>query len=381
MRSQSRPRGPRRESLSINLGDLLSRYGAVLVRFGGLGFFVCVGYFIYAIYGGVLQGADPQRAHFLISSFGKGLVVSSIVLALGMVIVTLDEVAYAVLVGLGGLALMLGVPYLVASNLSSQLTAEYQTVTRTLSSSGTNAGLGVLAVVALRILYELYIQILEAPERRRVKLEKETTEGILKKGSKSFVGGNITTRCWQMPFCHERIKEICPAFKARKTCWRYGIGCNCDPKLIETLIRMGAPGSGKQTNEMRQRQGDYMRSDLQADIKLGDKQDRTIACTKCPIYNEHQRLKFKFVNPVMILGTVVALGALYQPITGAWAAVAAGIVRVAHNITLRSEFDAGEWFSYLQDDVIRVFFFLIVSLIVLAYVLKFTEWIILQKKW
>jgi len=276
---------------------------------------------------------------------------------------------------------MLGVPYLVASNLSSNLGANMQGVAKRLSDSGVNAGIAVLAVVGARILYELVIQILQAPERRRLRMEKEASDdtGALKK-QKSVKGGNILTPCWELPFCSPRIKEICPAFKAHKTCWRYGIGCNCDPKLIESLIRMGAPGSGKQTNEMRQRQGEYLRSDLEADVQLPSKAERTIPCTKCPIYNEHQRLKFKFVNPAAIAIAVVGLGFAYIPITNAWESVAGGIIKVARNITLKSSFDAGLWFSYLQDDVVKIAFFVIVSLLVMSYVLKFTEWVVLQKK-
>jgi hypothetical protein len=377
-----RPAPPKRHE-PINWGELLFRYGGVLAKAGLAGFIVCGGYYIYAIYGGVLQspGADPQRAQALISSFGMGLIASSVCLALGLVLVTLEEVVYAVIIAIGGVSLMLGVPYLVASNLSSNLGPSMQGVARALSNSGVNAGIGVLGVVGLRILYELVIQIQQFPERRRQRMEKEASEdaGILKK-QKTIKGGNVMTRCWELPFCHERIKEICPAYKARKTCWRYGIGCNCDPKLIESLIRMGAPGSGKQSNEMRQRQGEYIRSDLEADVQLTAKAERTIPCAKCPIYNEHQRLKFKFVNPLAMGITVVGLGFLYVPITDAWGAVAGGIVQVARNITLRSNFDAGQWFSYLQDDVVKIAFFVIVSLLVMSYVLKFTEWVILQKK-
>ena len=302
-------------------------------------------------------------------------------MALGVALITLEDVVFAVLLAIGGVGIMFGLPYLVASNLSSNLSPNMQGVAKTLSDSSVNAGIAVLFVVGLRILYELVIQVQRAPERRRQRMEKEASEdaGVLKK-QKTVKGGNLFTPCWNLPFCHERIKEICPAYKARKTCWRYGIGCNCDPKLIESLIRMGAPGSGKQSAEMRQRQAEYIRSDLEADVHVPSKAQRTIPCSKCPIYNEHQRLKFKFINPLAVGIAVVALALLYTPITSAWEAVAGGIVQVARNITLRSNFDAGQWFTYLQDDVVKVAFFIIVSLLALSYVLKFTEWAVLQKK-
>jgi hypothetical protein len=376
-----KPRPPRSQK-TIDWGDLLLRYGGSLARLGTTGFVVCLAYFAYAIYGGALQSADPQRAYTLISLFGKGLVLFSFLAAAGFVIITLEEMAFAFLVAIGGLGLMLGIPYLVVSNLRGSIADELQPVVQTLSTSGTYAGFAVLLVVGVRVIYEIALQIQDAPARRKARLERELAEdeGILKK-HKTITPPNAMSHCWDLPFCHDRIREICPAHKARRSCWRYGIGCNCDPRLIESLIRMGTPGAGvKQTSEMKARQGAYIRSDLEADIHTPDRAQRTIACAKCPIFNEHQRLKFKLVNPLAMGGTLVAMAGLYQPITEFWNTVAGGIIQVAQNITLRSSFNAGAWFEYLQDDVVKIFFFIIVSLIALSYVLKFTEWAVLEAR-
>lgn len=374
-----KPTAPR-DRRPVDWGHLMVKYGVTLAKFGGLGLVVCLGYFVYVIYGGVLPHADPARAYSLVSSFGTALIISALVFSLGIVLLTMDELAYSVLLGIGGVMLMLGIPYAAAGQLSS-LGEGLQRVVQALSTSGTNAGLAVLAVVGVRIVHEIVIQVKEAPERRRQREEKAAAEdaGILKK-QKTLKPATVLSPCWELPFCHERIREVCPAFKARKPCWRYGIGCNCDPKMIDTLIRMGSPGKGPQDADTRRREAAYIRSDLEADASLSRKEERTIPCRKCAIYTEHQRLKFKFVNPVAIAGTLVAMGALYIPITKAWGAVAQGIVQVAKNITLHADFDAGTWFEYLQDDVVKIFFFIILTLLALSYVLKFTEWAVLEKK-
>jgi hypothetical protein len=376
-----KPRPPRSHT-TIDWGDLMLRHGGSLARLGSTGMGVCLAYFAYAIYGGALQSADPQRAYALISLFGKGLVICAPLAAAGLLIVTLEEMAYAFLIAIGGLGLMLGIPYLVVSNLGATTTPEFQPVVQTLSTSGTYAGLAVLLAVGARVIYEIVLQVQDAPARRKARQEREAAEGegILKK-HKTITPPNAMSQCWNLPFCHDRIREICPAFKARRTCWRFGIGCNCDPKLIESLIRVGTPGAGvRQTSEMKARQGAYLRSDLEADIHTPDRAQRTIPCVKCPIFNEHQRLKFKVVNPLSILGTAIVMAGLYQPITNFWNTIAGGIIQVAQNITLRSSFDAGAWFEYLQDDVVKVFFFIIVALIALSYVLKFTEWAVLEAR-
>jgi len=374
---RSKKQGP---LANVDWGDVLSRYAVVLVKYAGLAFIVCLAYLLYVVYGGQLQSSTAERAYPLVRAFGTGLIASAFLLALGAVIMTLQELAYAVIVGIGGGALMFGFPYMVASSLSSRVPAGMESVVRLLSASGTNAGIAVLAVVGLRVLYEIYDQVAEAPGRRAAQQEKEALEsaGILKK-QKTVRIPTAASPCWDLPFCHERIREICPAFKARKPCWRYGMGCNCDPKLIESLIRMGAPGGGPKSAEMKRREAAYMRSDLEADVVKTSKAERTIPCTKCPIFTEHQRLKFKVVNPIAVVGTIIVVGVLFKPITDGWSRLAQGIAGVASKISLGGT-DPGQWFRYLDTPVVRYFFLIIVALFALSYVLKFVEWAVLEKK-
>lgn len=369
---------PRKEA--IDWAYFIHKNSGVLVKFAGLGFLACMGYYMYAIYGGdLLQSADSGRAYYLVAAFGQGLVLASFLLALGLMIMTLDELAYAIVVGLGGLALMFGVPYMVAGNLAN-VGGDMQRVTERMSRSGTEAGMAVLLVVGLRIIYEIYLQIKDAPVRRQAQMEKEAAEdaGILKK-KKTIKPTTTLSPCWELPFCHDRIKEICPAFKARKTCWRFHSGCNCDPRLIERLIRAGAPGKGPKSDEQKRTEGAYIRSDLDADLVNTESVERTIPCTRCPIYNEHQRLKFKFVIPVSILATLVGMGILYQPISAIWDFIAGKIVVGMAAVAL-GEVKATEWFGYLQDDVVRIAFFIVLCLLALSYVLRFTEWAVLTRK-
>jgi len=49
---------PTRRAEPIDWGEILFRYGAVIAKLGLLGFIVCLAYYIYAIFGGVLQSPD-----------------------------------------------------------------------------------------------------------------------------------------------------------------------------------------------------------------------------------------------------------------------------------------------------------------------------------
>ncbi len=378
---QKKPRAPRPRQ-TIDWGHLLHKHSVVLVKLGGLGFLACIGYFLYAVYGGGLQNTPPQlidRTLALISGFGTAFTITSFVLALGVALMTLDELAYTVILALGGVGVMLGLPAMVANNLAN-LSPEFAGVTRGLSASATRAGVAILVVVGGRIVYDIFLYFREAPQRRRIILEKQDAleTGALKKHA-TAKRQTVMSPCWELPFCHPRIRELCPAYKARKTCWRYGSGCNCSPKMIEALIRAGAPGKGPKTHDRRRIEGAYIRSDLEADVPRIDKLERTISCRQCPIFTEHQRLKFKFVTPVAVIATIVGMGALYIPIAQAWDFIAAKIVVGAAAIAL-GQVRAEDWFGYLQDTTVRIFFFIILFLLALSYVLKFIEWAVIDKK-
>ena len=53
---------------------------------------------------------------------------------------------------------------------------------------------------------------------------------------------------------------------------------------------------------------------------------------------------------------------------------------VAANISINQRVNAGQWFEYLNTPGVKVFFFVILGLLALSYVLKFTEWVVLEKK-
>ena len=57
-------------------------------------------------------------------------------------------------------------------------------------------------------------------------------------------------------------------------------------------------------------------------------QERTIPCSKCPIYLDHQRQKFKIVNPLAVVTSLVLLALAYKPLLVLYSAVITGILAV-----------------------------------------------------
>jgi hypothetical protein len=358
----------------------LTRYARWLLQLCIGAFVISAGYTLYAIFSGVLnQPANAEHAARLVrnlTSMGELLALSCGVGAICFVFITIGEVAFAVALAILGAALMFGMPVLVASNVHGD-----RHFADAINMWSKNAGMAILAVVALRVLYEIVEQLRTAGARRKAREEAEEIGGLQK--AKRPPKPGIWSPCWKLPYCHEAVREQCPAFKNRKSCWRYGAGCNCDPSLIERLIRSGALEAGKGASKASSREktahAAYVRSDLAADAPI-KAAERTIPCTKCPIYLDHQRQKFKIVNPIAVVALLVLMAVAYIPLRAVYFQVVKGIANIASHFTLGTDVDPGRWFDYLQTPALQVFFFIIVGLLALAYVLKFVEWVIFEKK-
>jgi hypothetical protein len=355
-------------------------WAATILKISFAALIISLVYLLYGVFNGDLaadaSGHVEPRIVNAITIFGQILAISSGSAVACFLLLTLDDVAFALIAGVYGLLLLLGTPFLVASNLQDPQNPAGQR----LNTWGTVAGEVVIVLVVIRIIYEIYRYVRNAPARE---VERQTREGRpAGKPGKATISPGVLQKCWQMPFCHQRVKEICPAFKSHKTCWRYGRGCNCDAKLIEDLIRLGGiTGRGTRRDSQTQRtQWEFIRSDLEAD-RVTNPRDRTIPCAKCAIYNEHQRQKFRLLNPVAVALTVALMALLYRPLTGLYSAFIEAIARLAASFSYGASVAPAEWFGRLDHPAVQVFFFAMLFLLALAYVLKFVEWAVLVKKW
>ncbi|MGD9498380.1 MAG: hypothetical protein AB7Y46_18955 [Armatimonadota bacterium] len=354
-------------TVSIDLMTKLVAWAASGLKLSMLFFVICSVYLLWAVYGGYLNQAVDQRILNNLQLVGQVMALSGVLGTICLVIVTHEEVAYSVVAGLIGLAYIFGFPLMVAAQISGPA----QRAGEIILNWGNITGQAMLVVVGLRVLLEIATFVKEAPLRRE-KLGE--AEGLVKEKPKYVSRGPLyrLSRCWEMPYCHEAIKEMCPAYKARRSCWRIRQGCNCDPYLIESLLRRGA---GKQISH---EDAAYVRSDL-TQARLAGSQ-RTRQCRNCPIFNEHQREKFRLLNPVLITATVVGILAAYPVMRGLYTAFINFMAALARQFSLGAAVPVDRWIQRLDSPAVWIFFYIIVGLLILSYVLKAIEWAVLQRK-
>lgn len=343
-------------------------------------FVVALGYIIYAVYGGYISAEQlDERKLANIVLMGKLLAAAGTIGTIAFGLATMGEVAYVVAAGLVGLGLIFGTPVLILSKLQQATNPAAEAI----SLWTRNAGFAICAVALLRIIYHIGYTIKMGPAARRRAQEEEDSALGPKKVKRTR---GLWSRCWDLPYCHDTIKEVCPAFKEKKSCWKIRRGCNCDPMLVESLIRAGAARMGKGQDktgvQQQETQDAYLRDALGAGKGTGPRppDGRTLDCKKCPIYGEHQRQKFQIANPIAIIGTILLLVVSYPVTKEAYFATVRALAAFAGRFTLSDNIDPEKWFNYLNTSTVQIFFFIIVTIFLLSYILKVIEWVIFVKK-
>src|SRR5579862_7348680 len=111
--------------------------------------------------------------------------------------------------------------------------------------------------------------------------------------------------CWQLPYCRKFVRERCPIFHAKRTCWREKVGCMCEEEVIRNAMEnKPIPKDALLASKM-----------IPKNFRLTEQQ-KIERCKTCVIYNEHQRHKYKLMLPVMLLGFVLVYALLHGPLIG-----------------------------------------------------------------
>lgn len=181
--------------------------------------------------------------------------------------------------------------------------------------------------------------------------------------------------CWHLPFCREVIRLQCPAYLARKKCWKFGRGCYCDEEMIGRIIR------GESLDKIK------------APTVMSSKKP---PCARCHIFLEHQGLKYKMMAPLAVPATGIAMFLGWPLFTLAflglntrmqalWGLMTFDTNRITPDV-LKGENGKAVTSATSQLSAERTaqyglwIFGILAGFFLLIYISKFIEWAILQKK-
>ncbi|MDI9634719.1 hypothetical protein QPK87_37575 [Kamptonema cortianum] len=180
-------------------------------------------------------------------------------------------------------------------------------------------------------------------------------------------------KCWQLPYCRKFVRERCPIYHAKRTCWKERVGCMCEESVIKNAM-----------------EGKVIPSDLVAASKFIPQNNKLTPnqkaerCRQCVIYNEHQKHKYKLVLPIASAAVFVLFIVSWTPLAAAVQSGLKNVDSVYTKVTMTSQnpMDPAAQTTSVESGVIPYHHIIVgVTLIVaLAYVVKMVEFFIWKLK-
>jgi hypothetical protein len=264
-----------------------------------------------------------------------------------------DEEAMGYTLLVAAVALGYGVPLLVDMSMGTQLAewARKPINTPALAIFNEVRMIGMVLAVpgGILALRDIVMRLYDGMHRKRDKFAEMEYGGAVKEEAppnKPIVG--MFAKCWQLPFCRDAIRKNCPIYLNKTRCWRQRVGCMCEenvirhsmdaiihreenlslnlnkpdedagskePEIAGLVLEGGvikhekpAPSASEaKTQELPERKvvtpppskAKNLRIPHNPHLPMAAKVER---CRNCVIYNEHQRMKYQFLAPFVVLG-------------------------------------------------------------------------------
>ena len=259
-----------------------------LAALGGIGLLI----FTFFAAGGADQAALENAGRFL-EAYRAAALYGTLVACLGLAWLTFGEETSGpvmIILGCGLIFCPAYFPLLVGGNVSAPMQND---VMQYLSIAGWPATLIGLFVIVADVLGRARQRAKQGARADSLKYGKGLKEE--KDVRNVFLG-----KCWQLPYCRKFVRERCPIYHSKRTCWKERVGCMCEESVIQNAL-----------------EGKVIPSDIVAAAKYIPQNNRLTPqqkaerCRMCVIYNEHQKHQYKLSLPVT-MGVFVVLYALFR---------------------------------------------------------------------
>ncbi|MBL8060355.1 MAG: hypothetical protein JNK63_06525 [Chthonomonas sp.] len=345
------------EDLVSGLQEQVAR---LMLGIGGLGTLVGTGFLLYYFFSFARENPpNVAQAQQLIGAFSLWGGVAAVLLAVGLSIVWWGEDILSVILILvsGGLYFSpMYLPMMVGDSVAAVASS---------SMAGVQQIGGMMGIVAI------LVTVVDVTGRIRTRLTHGSKADTLKygKGVKEepdrqniFLG-----KCWQLPYCRKFVRDKCPIFHAKRTCWKERVGCMCEEKVIANAM------SGNFT---------IPKDALTAAkyIPYNDKlpmQIKVERCRQCVIYNEHQRQKYKLALPATLAAMVGIWLVAREPMKNLLQSVLMTSDRFLGQATLGGKKSVTD---PMHLAAFRELLVVLIMVMILAYLMKLIEYLLFKVK-
>ena len=276
--------------------DMIESPASWALRVFGVVGLLCLAFLLAALFfGGIstLGATNPKTADVVrnLTYAAKGFSVCLLVAAIASLLLSYDDNKLGAIIAAIGVALMFGTPLLIKAAAGDSDAGFY--LSRDVVPPLIGVGRLLFYLGAFKATIDLFDFLWKLPDRVKTKVA-DVGQGRPTEAKQRAIASqaNMLSPCWQLPFCREAIRVLCPAFIAKKTCWKFGRGCYCDEEMIGRIVR-GEPMAV-----------------ISAPTRVSQGKP---PCGRCYIYLEHQTYKFRMLSPLALPATI-AIGFFGYPL-------------------------------------------------------------------
>lgn len=365
-----------------SLDGLVDRFGDYLnyvLYAGGAGALICLLFLAPKLFGGKTTAIEVgSKLMSNINTASSVLGFMLILVAIGGMAAIWHQKGAGIAMTVLGVLVYFGIPFFLPAQFGIYAPPKNVALAAYASARLIDAchigGIGIAVVGLLKYLIEVILWVLEMPDRMMQKANVGTGQQLDAAQQRKAQNANALSPCWSLPFCREVIRKQCPAFLARKTCWKFKRGCYCDDEMIARIIR------GESIEKIK------------APTKMS--QLRKPPCGRCYIYMEHQSHKFRLISPLTIPLAVVIMVALWNPFGQAFRPVYLKVDDMQKNLKFfqtpnpigasdadqKAVKDLGAVDQEKSLAFTQWFLGLILGFLLLIYISKFMEWAVFEAK-
>jgi hypothetical protein len=310
------------------------------------------------IYLMTVAGGDASKAPTIansISLFSKGIMIGVVAMVISSAWLYWEEeimVAVNVIIALALFFSPAWLPSVLSVQTNVGVDAGYQSL-----ANGGKLYLGfALAILVADIALRIRARMVHGTKADLLKYGKNVKEEVEKQNI-------LMGKCWQLPYCRKFVREKCPIFHAKVTCWRELVGCMCEEAVIRTAME----------NKPVSKEALLSGAAIPRNNKLtvSQKRDR---CKNCVIYNEHQKHKYKVAMPAVVIGYALVYILLKAPIADMINGLLGGASNAVRGLTAGAikEVNTGDYFTQF---LVGAF-----VLVMMAYTIKLVEYALFKLK-
>lgn len=340
----------------MQMVEWLSRvliWTGVVGTLGGIAFLI----FTYVTFSGGIAAADAQ-ALGNIDIFSKILLVGLVCIGISSAFVWWGEETLAVL------QLSLGAALYFAPLYVPQLSSGIESRVTLACLDALRGGGQVFGAIAIAVL------IADVTTRIRLRSQQGSKADQLRYGKgvkeERDIRNVFLGKCWQLPFCRKFVRERCPIYHSRRTCWKERVGCMCEEEVIRGAME-NKPIPKDQLMAVK-----FIPYNNR--LTSGQKAER---CRQCVIYNEHQKHKYKLALPATIIGFMGFYAMFREPLLTGTRAMIERMDKIVAGVTYRN---AGAETQIIKTGVFEEILLVAFLVVAFAYAMKVLEFLIFKLK-